>query len=144
MNDITQQIKELEKQARESEYWKEKYQELKDKVKNMVKELDSSVNVKLVKTQRNKNIDYKQIAEGLVLKLRKEELMEIDTKVMEKELQSLNLPVYSQTLVDLRNELHKHSEIHTRKVGNATLFFYFKTENDELIDTMPNKISHMR
>ena len=156
VHEITKKIIELEKKAKESDYWKDKYQELSNKIKTSIEDLNSLVNIKFTRTYnkgertqykyKGSKHDFDTLINVLVLKLKNEEIQEVTTEIIEKELNTLNIPAVGDNMVLTRRLLRKVKEIGERKDGKTVKFFYVETDNDkqELIESLPKKFSYMK
>ena len=146
--DISQQIREMEKKAKEADYWKERFEALRDKVKDMIKELNIEVgSVKIPKT-REGNLGQK-IAEEIYIKLKTEQLMEIKGTQIEKFLVDKGLSESGNNVWRVTNFLKNMDGIMTRKddKDSRTLWYYYLKTSDideevkDLKEALPNKFS---
>ena len=146
MEEISKQIRELEKQAKEAEYWKERYNELKLKVENLINEVGVSRIIKSTKsyTPHGKFIE---IIEDFYLKLKKEEIMEVRNTDISNVLEEKGLnPNQRGNVYQISRLLRQKDGIQQRYEGKCIVMFYFKPEEQEtkeLLKALPKKMSYM-
>lgn len=81
MEELYKQIKELEKNSKEAEYWKNRYLDLRDEVNNIIKRLGGLLTIKITGTTRNTKTTpkVKKIIDELYLAMQtKEEEIDVD------------------------------------------------------------------
>ncbi len=139
--EISQQIKELEKRAKDSEYWKDRYNQLQQRVKNIVKELDLEVNIKFGKPRDNYSNKLRGIAEDFYRKLETEEIMEVNSRDVSKVLAEKGYSDSGNNIHQVKEIIKSKEYILSRKEGANIILYYFKTgddkEKEELSKSVP-------
>lgn len=126
---IKDEIIELEKKAKEAELWKERYEELRDKVNSIITDLQSLTTIKINKRViRLKSNDLQsklnKVIEEIYVNLKSEKIYEAGTEYITKMLESNGLSTGTQNLQLVRDSLRKKDGIDERRDKMKLLFFY--------------------
>jgi len=121
--DMINQIKELEKKAKESDIWKEKYLDLKEEIKAISGKF---LMMMAEPSLRQKNVSgaLLSIANSMYERLKADDTLNIDSNAIISELKKLNLPAHAQNLSQIRSALGKMAGIQVTSVHRIRTFFY--------------------
>jgi len=120
MVDLAKQIKELEKRAKDAEYWKDRYEALFKEVEATSKRLASLAGLPLKRLSVSDEMQevikkaYQQMKEDT----------QLSTADMEKMLSEASIKAHSGNLNKMRQELIRMKGISTRKEGKNIILYY--------------------
>ena len=146
MDDILQKVKELEKQARQAEHYKEMYDTLYGEIKTVISGLSNLSGIKPKREYKSGDVIIK-LQQELYQKIVTDDTAEIKTRDIEQALSDAGYSVQSANQVnEIRQWLYNQPGVMVRQKGQQKIIYYFKPKDDknkELIEAMPQKMSHM-
>ena len=146
MDEILQKVKELEKQARQAEHYKEMYDALYGEIKTVISGLSNLSGIKPKREYKSGDVIIK-LQQELYQKIVTDDTAEIKTRDIEQALSDAGYSVQSANQVnEIRQWLYNQPGVMVRQKGQQKIIYYFKPKDDknkELIEAMPQKMSHM-
>ena len=158
---ITEEIKRLETEAQQGRIYRERYDELKNRMKEALKgvnEILDEGNVKIGKIRSNKGMDEKRLeyarrkignyVEELYIILKTSDGLQLNSNDIKTFLLTKIPKVYSDMTVGAGQILLTMPNVHRRLDGRKVFFYYQETSDSEiekaqLMKAMPKKMSFM-
>lgn len=127
---ISQQIKALEKEAKEARYWKERYQELRQELLNATARLGELVGVLVDRKGRRSTTKAVELAETyLYAMMVSSERMTGTGQIEDAIRQAGNAPT-TNTVVDVRKRLRQRKDIGERREEGKTFLYWIPQESE--------------
>lgn len=126
MANLLNEIRELEKEAKEASYWKGKYEELVIKIREATSILSSNVSLPTKGRKRQNNNQSSKIIEAIYVKLKADDSLQAGTDYIEKTLRDNDMPCHSAIVNTIRNGLREKKDISFRKDGKKIFLYYQK------------------
>lgn len=142
-NDIIHEIENLRKRAKEGEFYKKKFDDLKEEVQNVMTKLNEIVLAKtpIVRLSENKSLtkNVLLLIDEVYQKM-KYNNFEVSAEIIEKELQSKNLCKASAYIYAVIGKIKSMPGIDVKfPQGNKRVYFYNQYK-DNTLNTEDNKI----
>ena len=131
---ISEDIKKLEKQAKEAEYWKDKYVALRDTLTDTIKQLTSLVYLKTptaVGTTKKLGKKLVPIYDELLADLKAKDGYEVGKKEITQAFEKLGVDAVYHQVFQVRDALKVTKNTAFRKLGRDTRIYYVDQSKQE-------------
>jgi hypothetical protein len=158
--DLIAQVRALNKKANEAQLWKERYQAVSFKIKDLTRQMNELLRGDLVAPEAQEGVvasamnrtggrgsdltlRIKQIVTELVNNMRVDDSLQINTTRIELALKTAGISVNSVNLQRVRQILEATHNVGRRKDGSKVWFYWKGTSNDEMLASLPAKVEYM-